>query len=299
MPQHNEEDIASNALELLSTTSTWLLVRHQWLIDNMRCLLTGEPAPALTTLKEFDDSIPKLLKLPDNLMANFTEVKSSLEKSWLEVTKATHPMSGLTVFEQLNNFQTLANSFMQTSKEANQKLLHEFAMRDSLTGAWTRLTLNSNLSKELCNSTQDQEPCSIALLDQDSFKVINDRWGHVAGDQALAKTAEIIQNNLRPTDKLFRFGGDEWLLLMPATSEALANTILKRVQAACSTHEFKSNNNESFFSTFSYGIAESNGTLTPLEWVTNADKQLYKDKNLQGTTVQQYAEESQPRANAS
>lgn len=275
----HEEDIANHAVELLSITSTWLLVRHQWLVDTMRCMLTGEVLPPLPGLEEFDKVIPKHLKLSDHITESFTEIKIALEAHWLETTKTIHPLSGLTLFDQLNNYQASAHRFMQTSKEANQKLLHELAMRDSLTGAWTRLTLNNSLSQALKHAVKYKESCSIALLDQDKFKQINDRWGHVVGDEVLVHTAEIIQSNLRPGDKLFRFGGDEWLIIMPGTSEALGKKILDGIQEAYSNYAFSSNNNESFFSAFSYGIAESAELQTIKEWVIHADTNLYVNKS--------------------
>ena len=277
-PHHHEEDIASNALELLSATSTWLLIRHQWLINTMRCVLTGENPSPLADLAEFDSIIPRHLKLSENMMRSFNEVKASLEERWLEATKAIHPMSGLTIFEQLNNYQVLAHRFMLASKEGNQKLLQEFAMRDTLTGAMTRLTLNASLTQAIYHTTRYNKPSSIAFLDQDGFKTINDHWGHVAGDQVLAKTSEIIQDNLRPHDKLFRYGGDEWLILMPATSEKLANKVIARIQKICSKYPFKAGNDETFHSTFSYGIAESNEDSTPKGWIIQADNQLYARK---------------------
>jgi len=82
MAPYQEEDIVSNALELISITSTWLLVRHQWLINTMRCLLTGENAQALEDLYEFERMIPKDLKLSEQLIERFTEIRVSLEAIW-------------------------------------------------------------------------------------------------------------------------------------------------------------------------------------------------------------------------
>jgi diguanylate cyclase (GGDEF)-like protein len=283
MQSYQEEYLASNISELLSTTNTWLLVRHQWLIDSMRSVLTGEHPPPLNNLLEFDKTLPKRLKLSEGLIKNFNEFQSSLETPWLEATKAIHPMSGRTVFEQIDNYQLLAHRFLRASKEANQKLLHDFTMRDSLTGAWSRLTLNASLSQALTHTTQFQSPSCIAFLDQDKFKSINDQWGHVVGDQVLTKSAEIIHNSLRPYDKLFRFGGDEWLILMPFTSRELANNVLERIKSACQAHVFKPNNDNTFHASFSYGIAESKNNLTPKDWVMQADKQLYAKKLLEKT----------------
>jgi len=167
---------------------------------------------------------------------------------------------------------------MRTAKEANQHLLNEFAMRDSLTGARTRLTMSSSLAQEIKNTAHLGTASTIALLDHDDFKEINDKWGHTTGDRVMATVANIIQDNLRLHDKLFRYGGDEWLIIMPGTTIEIAKKILARIQQACESHQFKASNAEPFNTYFSYGIAESLPQLTPVEWIAMADKQLYKHK---------------------
>lgn len=274
----SEDDIASNALSLLAASSTWVLVRHQWLIDNMRSILTGEPPPPLEHLYEFDMIIPKDLKLPDNLILSFLQVKHTLETLWRNTVKATHPLSGLTLLEQLDQYQLRAHHFMQSTKEANQHLWHEFTMRDSLTGAWSRLTLQAHLTQELKRYKRYQTPCSIVLLDQNKFKSINDRWGHITGDQVLAKTAHIIENNLRINDQLFRYGGDEWLVLMPATTAGIAEAAMRRISQHMEAHAFQSPSGEIFYAGFSYGIAESNGYPSIDDWISAADRELYSKK---------------------
>jgi len=278
MHVYHEEDTANQALEILSATDTWLLARHQWLIDTMRCILTGENPQPTDKLATFDYMIPKHVKLSENLMQNFVEIKDALESQWLQATDAIHPMSGLTVFEQLNSYQSSAHDFMLAAKKAHQKLLEEFAMRDSLTGTKTRLTMDASLTEALERANTSGRPCTITLIDQNAFKAINDRWGHVIGDEVLIQTADIIQNNLRMTDKLFRLGGDEWLVLMPKTSKAQTEKVMQRTLAIYSAHPFKADDNTDFSATFSYGIAESSEGLTVKAWLTNADKHLYANK---------------------
>lgn len=278
MADYQEEDIVSSSLDLISATSTWLLVRHQWLINTMRCVLTGENAQPLEDLHQFNKIIPDNLKLPAHLIERFTEIKISLEAVWEETTKASHPMSGLTIFEQLNKYQTLAHRFMLASTQANQKLIYEFAMRDALTGARSRLTLMPCLARELNHSKRYLIPSTIALIDQDAFKSINDRWGHLIGDQVLQTMVMIMQNNLRPTDKLFRFGGDEWLIVMPASAKFEAEQAMSRMHEIYAKYGFKSSAGDIFFSSFTYGLAESTHHTHPEEWITEADIQLYKNK---------------------
>lgn len=274
----NEDDVASNALSLLEANSKWVLARHQWLIDNMRSILTGEPSPPLEHLYEFDMIIPKDLKLPENLISSFLQIKHTLETLWLNTIKTTHPLSGQTLVEQLDQYQLRAHHFMQSTKEANQRLWHEFTLRDSLTGAWSRLMLQAHLTQELKRYKLYLTPCSIVLLDQNKFKAINDRWGHVTGDQVLAKTAKLIENNLRINDQLFRYGGDEWLVLMPATSATVAEAAVKRISQCIKAHAFKSPTGEVFYTGFSYGVAESDNYATIDDWISAADRELYLKK---------------------
>lgn len=275
-PQAN--DFNNDTYQLLTFCSSWILVRQQWLVDNMRSILTGENTPRLDNMLEFDNTILSGLKLPKNLLNCFLTTKLTLENSWHNTIKASHPLSGLTLLEQLNQYQQMSHQFMTDSKEANQRLWYEFTAHDSLTGAWTRLTLNRCLMDELARTKRYKTPSVIALLDQNNFKSINDHYGHLIGDYVLAFTAELIQQNLRPVDKLFRYGGDEWLIVMPNTKKMQALTTIDRIQHICADHQFKSNLDEPFSSNFSYGIAESNGHNTLKEWIADADYQLYAKK---------------------
>ena len=273
-----QEDIVSHALDLISGTGMWLLARHQWLINSMRCVLTGEDAQSTSTLPSFGEIIPKHIYLPDLLMSRFNEISHTLENLWDETAKSIQPTSGLTLFEQLNNYQTLAYQFMVASKEAQQQLIQEFAMRDTLTGVLTRLTLMRNLDDQLERAKQSTLPASIALLDQNDFKAINDQYGHIVGDSTIAITADIFSKNLRPQDQLYRYGGDEWLIIMPATPLTSAKQAIDRIYEIYSSHAFESRHKEKFFTSFSYGIAESKHNLTAEQWIADADMRLYANK---------------------
>lgn len=277
MPSQRVIHQSDNAFELISATSAWVLARHQWLIDTMRCVLTGEQLPTTTSLVEFEQVVPKPLQISTHTAKTFDHIKNELEKKWLQTTKTIHPLSGKTLFEQLNAFQTSANEFMQSSNEANQQLVSELTIYDTLTGALSRLTLNSCLSKALYQANHQETAC-VAFLDQQGFKAINDKWGHGFGDIVLAKTAELIQENLRKNDKLFRYGGDEWLVLLPNTQLAQAEKIIKRIQQKYREHAFKTQSGETLQTHFHYGIAESQGNESTKSWIEQADKAYYQNK---------------------
>lgn len=274
------EDIASNTMDLLSVTSTWILMRHQWLITKMRSILSGEPSPPLHDLYQFDTLTLSHLKLPENLLTSFIDIKERLESVWNDTVNIHHPLSGLSIFDQLNVFQQQAHLFMQESKELNQELWRDFTMRDPLTGALTRLTLKSSLLQELNRSKRHQHACSIALIDQHKFKKINDDWGHNVGDQVLADTASLIQQNLRSGDKLFRYGGDEWLILMPNTDQDKAGLMLARIQKIAANFLHTTSNQIKFHSSFHFGVAECSLYENVDDWIAAADNDLYIAKKL-------------------
>lgn len=133
--KYPEDDIASNAMDLLSASGLWIMARQQWLIGKIRSILTGEHAPALDSLYQFDEALIHSIALPDYLMTDFISAKNMLENVWLETTKINHPLSGLSLFEQLNAYQQQAHHFLQVANEFNQHLWHKLTMRDALTGA--------------------------------------------------------------------------------------------------------------------------------------------------------------------
>jgi diguanylate cyclase (GGDEF)-like protein len=279
MRSKNQEDISINAFELLNNCSAWVLARHIWLVDNMRSILTGETPPSNVDLPAFNTKTQlKSMQLPHSLLNTYIQITSKLETTWDNTIKCSHPLSGSTVFEQLNKFQHKAHEFMTLSKESNQELWHEFAMRDTLTGAWTRLRLNSCLNDELERTHRYNTPCSIALLDQNDFKSINDKYGHIVGDRILSETAAFIQKKLRPNDQLFRYGGDEWLVLMPSTNLENAQKSIARVCRNYAKNSFKIDQDNLLHCSFSYGIATSDKCENAIDWINTADNQLYLKK---------------------
>ncbi len=272
-------DIASASLDILSQVNIWLLTRHQWMIKAMRCLVTGEESPTTNNLQSIDSVLALAKYMPDGLQHNLNDELTHLNEAWLAIVKSAHPLSGLELFHQLDQFQAIAEQFMQLAEESNQRLWQNFTSRDALTGSWTRLTMHTSLMNELKRAERHGHHCCIALLDQNKFKQINDVYGHATGDKVLIETARIIEGNLRSVDKLFRYGGDEWLILMPATTIKMAVQVLKRVCNQVAAHPFVSVNQDVISSTLSFGVAESVINETVETWITRADNAMYAMKS--------------------
>lgn len=157
-------------------------------------------------------------------------------------------------------------------------LLAKRAMIDGLTGLWNRACFEQRLASELSLTRRSERPLACAMLDLDHFKRINDTHGHPFGDEVLRGVAGVIQEVCRAEDVPCRYGGEEFVLLMPNTALEGAVTLAERIRAAVSDTPFTFRR-ERVTVTCSIGIADNlrlAGTDTSL--VDMADQALYRAK---------------------
>jgi len=103
--------------------------------------------------------------------------------------------------------------------EVNNKKLYEKSITDPLTGLYNREYMKEFLSKKIEESKRYKFPLSIAMIDIDYFKKINDTYGHLIGDCVLKEIADLLKNNFRDSDVVSRYGGEEILIIMPFTDK--------------------------------------------------------------------------------
>lgn len=118
---------------------------------------------------------------------------------------------------------------------ARRTHLEQMATLDALTGAENRRALEIALGIAIAGARRDGRPVALALLDLDHFKRVNDRYGHDEGDRVLQDFVRIVQASVRRTDRLFRFGGEEFVLLMPATDEIGLEFAMNNLRRALAT----------------------------------------------------------------
>lgn len=166
------------------------------------------------------------------------------------------------------------------------KLLAEI---DILTGVFNRRKILALLENEFTRTKRYQHPLTILMIDIDSFKQINDRYGHTIGDQALCQIAKSIQETLRKnTDSIGRFGGDEFIIILPETSLNKVKKISARIQAnvKLNTQNLTNGMDQVFIS---IGAAELNDTIqNSNDLIDQADKAMYtikKKNNFTYTTT--------------
>jgi diguanylate cyclase len=161
--------------------------------------------------------------------------------------------------------------------EAAYKRIEELAELDELTGAHNRRSIMRLLDREIVRARHADGGCTVALIDLDWFKRINDRFGHLVGDEVLRTFAITIFANIRAVDKFGRFGGEEFLLLLPDTSHDQAMRLLDRLRMIVETLDW------SAFSTgLSVTISAGVTTLGPDDeaesLLARADSALYAAK---------------------
>ena len=150
---------------------------------------------------------------------------------------------------------------------------------DALTGLRNRGAITVAAEAELARTQRSGEPLSVALLDVDHFKQVNDRYGHQAGDQALRLIAAVVRQHVRPYDMVGRWGGEELLLLTSATLGDAA-AIAERVRARIATTPLTLTGDQQITLTASFGVAstESGGKRTLAALFHDADTALYRAK---------------------
>lgn len=133
--------------------------------------------------------------------------------------------------QELSTLESLLALLMQPLRNA---LLYrdalESSLRDSLTGMGNRAALELTLQRELKLSQRSRRPLSILIADMDGFKQINDQLGHAAGDQVLQKVAKAIKSALRDTDQVFRYGGEEFVVILGNTGNTEAVAVAERIR---------------------------------------------------------------------
>ena len=112
----------------------------------------------------------------------------------------------------------------------SQRQLRDLAIRDPLTGLYNRRYFREVYASEVQRARRTGQPFSVAMLDLDGFKRFNDTNGHTAGDGVLESFAEVLRTSLRSVDVLARYGGDEFVVLMPATPHANAEIAMARLE---------------------------------------------------------------------
>ncbi len=187
----------------------------------------------------------------------------------------------------LQSHQQLEHRLLEVSDE--RSALQELATHDPLTGLYNRRFLDAALPREFARAAREGKPLAVIMLDLDRFKSINDNFGHPAGDEVLRRLAELLKKGARESDLIFRYGGEEFVAIMPGMS---ADQALERAES------WRKHMEETLVVygdvkigiTLSAGIAVfPNHGNSPSQLLANADEMLYQSKSEGRNRISVYA----------
>lgn len=210
------------------------------------------------------------------LAATEARVLAVSEPLLLQLMQHSHLLSLNLMRVQADHFRRNLESLQ--SSQRTERRYRDLAQTDALTGLYNRAWCNQVMTAQLAQCVQVGQPVSLAMLDVDHFKQVNDRHGHPAGDVVLKSVAELLRGRFRGTDALARYGGEEFMVLMPATGVQQAQEVLEQVRQALQDLPIALDSGETLRCTISIGVAQHQPGQSLNELVSLADQMLYRAK---------------------
>jgi diguanylate cyclase (GGDEF)-like protein len=226
-------------------------------------------------VEEAYDALARAAEVEREAFRELTELQLRLERATLEASAARRESDVLAAKNRQLASAHVELERRTTQLEEAQSQLRDQAERDPLTGLHNR----RYLAQELDRVTHGELafPVSLAVLDLDHFKAINDRFGHDAGDQVLVRVAGLLCEALRASDVVIRSGGEEFLVLMPMTDAAAASACARRINQAIHGERWNQVSAE-LTVTASVGVATTHALKDLGSLVKLADERLYQAK---------------------
>ncbi|MEK5031500.1 diguanylate cyclase [Paenibacillus sp. FSL R7-0302] len=195
----------------------------------------------------------------------------------IEVQKYAYSLGVMDYIQKpvdIDLFLVLIKNRFELKKEWQESIIV-----DELTGAFNRKYFNQTMKQLISDFRRTGRTFSLALLDLDLFKQVNDTYGHLMGDEVLQSFSEVVKQSIRTEDTFCRYGGEEFALFMPNTPAEQALLVMERIQEVFAAREFQAKR-ESFHVTFSCGVTEVNGEMQDADiLVEEADLALYASKH--------------------
>ncbi len=200
----------------------------------------------------------------------------------------TKPLDSMTSFE-LALSRALERRYLVKENKRLFEEIQRLAVTDSLTGLYNRHKLQDSIDTEVERAKRYNRPLSIIMIDMDKLKVINDTSGHAAGDEALKLVAKSIQRSIRKVDMGTRFGGDEFIVLLPEADCEEAAAVAKRIRDAILEVEFEAGK-----LSVSMGVVQWHpGFDASKDFVHAADEAMYLAKRSKGERLHVLTPEAQ------
>lgn len=178
-------------------------------------------------------------------------------------------------------FTFMADQLLAWWREREARI-HKLSRTDALTGLHNRRSILDLLEQEVARAQRQQQPLSVVILDLDHFKKINDTWGHPTGDRVLQTAARVLGDSVRSGDHVGRYGGEEFMLILPGVAENEARQVLERCRQQLVAEHILSDNQETLGVSASFGLVCQTPAQAapPQRLIQCADEALYQAKAL-------------------
>jgi two-component system, cell cycle response regulator len=190
---------------------------------------------------------------------------------------------------------------LQDELEEKNRELERLSISDGLTGLYNHRHIHGLLNDEFERAERTGSMLTVAMFDLDHFKSVNDEWGHQAGDRVLEQLADILRFNAREIDRLGRYGGEEFMALLPGTGVEDGAVLVERVRRDVARRSFDIGHGRNLRMTISAGVASfpDERVGSPETIVRLADEALYAAKSGGRNRVVRFDEISEPAAQTS
>jgi len=162
--------------------------------------------------------------------------------------------------------------------QASEKRYRDLSITDDLTQLFNSRLFYNKLTTELDRSVRYNKPLTLLMMDIDNFKKFNDSYGHLEGDKVLIEMGEVIQECMRRTDSAFRYGGEEFSLILPETQTNGAITVAERIRTMFKEHSFYPGTEEAVHVSVSIGVASYTQGEDTEVLIKRADQNMYTAK---------------------
>ena len=270
---------------ILVVDNDFNIIKHN---DNFLDMLEDDIDSALN--KKCYDTFPSTLcntpdcpinKLSEASAKGYVEahiVKELSDHRKVHYSTVSTPLRGL-IGEPIGIVEHITDITQRVAAEEalkeSEKRYRQLSTVDELTGLFNKRYFNTTLQKELTRAARYGQPMSLIMMDIDNFKLHNDTYGHAEGDNVLQELGKIIRDSLRQTDTGCRYGGEEFVIILPATDGAGALVVAERIRTTFAAAEFC---DHTVHKHLSLGVTQYIVGDSKMEIITRADSNLYYAK---------------------
>lgn len=172
-------------------------------------------------------------------------------------------------------FYAVERKKLEIALKQTRDLFERQARIDYLTGIYNRLMFNELLEAELQRARRYNCELSLIMFDLDHFKLVNDTYSHNMGDHVLKEVAQLVSDNIRAHDIFARWGGEEFMVLIPKSDQSHAAALSEKLRSICEAHDF----GNGLHVTASFGVTQFNSNDNSESFIARTDKALYLAKN--------------------